>query len=445
MKKIKCNFENKNSNSNKSIERNALIINHKYFSIELIPYNQILKNLMYFLQKKLTSSLFNEAYKYFINEIKKYINLSSLKNLIANENIKNINKSINLNTNNILIGRNRSILSDYSLKNNGKKIRLQNANNKRNLKKNIKPLVGLSYSRKFEMINSKKNMNSSSFSNLNFNNLDINFIKGFSSKYNNSYINSNINNTLSNSNSISQEKDFSYYIMNNNQINTNISYLSNNKETHNNLRKFKKKIISNNNNKFKMNEKLNYNKSLNNKFNTINTSIHKNINNNKLKKVINNSKIIKENNSHQLSNNTKKKISNNKTVTNIPHQNFTDINNKNSSNNKNKAKINSINSIKNAVVINNTIFNKYKNNYNFGLLNNNNKKKLKIINIKLQNPKKNNGGNALLKQLQNSEEMLKKIKNSLDDDNLKVMLNFSYENFLSKESERESKEYSVED
>ena len=45
----------------------------------------------------------------------------------------------------------------------------------------------------------------------------------------------------------------------------------------------------------------------------------------------------------------------------------------------------------------------------------------------------------ILNQAQNSEEMLDKIKNSLDDDNLKVMLNFSYEDFLSKESERESK------
>ena len=69
---------------------------------------------------------------------------------------------------------------------------------------------------------------------------------------------------------------------------------------------------------------------------------------------------------------------------------------------------------------------------------------MKIINIKLQNPK-NNGGRSVMKPLQNSEEMLKKIKNSLDDDNLKVMLNFSYENFLSKESERESKEYSIGD
>lgn len=41
--------------------------------------------------------------------------------------------------------------------------------------------------------------------------------------------------------------------------------------------------------------------------------------------------------------------------------------------------------------------------------------------------------------------MLKKVKSSLEDDNLKVMFNFSYENFLSKESERESKEISEEE
>ena len=69
--------------------------------------------------------------------------------------------------------------------------------------------------------------------------------------------------------------------------------------------------------------------------------------------------------------------------------------------------------------------------------------KKKIINIKLINPKKN-GGTSILKPLQNSEDMLKKVKNSLEDDNLKGMFNFSYENFLSKESERESKEISEE-
>ena len=39
--------------------------------------------------------------------------------------------------------------------------------------------------------------------------------------------------------------------------------------------------------------------------------------------------------------------------------------------------------------------------------------------------------------------MIKQIKNTIDD-NLKVMFNFSYENFLSKESEHESRELSRE-
>ena len=99
--------------------------------------------------------------------------------------------------------------------------------------------------------------------------------------------------------------------------------------------------------------------------------------------------------------------------------------------------------INNAVVINNTFFNKYKNNYNFGLIQNE-PKKIKVLNIKIKDKEKNSGM-RIITPAQNSEEMLDKIKNSLDDDNLKVMLNFSYENFLSKESERESKEYSIED
>ena len=48
----------------------------------------------------------------------------------------------------------------------------------------------------------------------------------------------------------------------------------------------------------------------------------------------------------------------------------------------------------------------------------------------------NNGSNKFQNVNVTNEELMKKIKNSLDD-NLKVMLNFSYENFLSKESERE--------
>ena len=43
--------------------------------------------------------------------------------------------------------------------------------------------------------------------------------------------------------------------------------------------------------------------------------------------------------------------------------------------------------IKNAVVINNTFFNKYKNNYNFGVIQNKNKK-IKVINIKINDKEK---------------------------------------------------------
>ena len=42
-----------------------------------------------------------------------------------------------------------------------------------------------------------------------------------------------------------------------------------------------------------------------------------------------------------------------------------------------------------------------------------------------------------------NEEMIKQIKNTIDD-SLRVMFNFSYENFLSKESEHESKDLSRE-
>jgi len=56
--------------------------------------------------------------------------------------------------------------------------------------------------------------------------------------------------------------------------------------------------------------------------------------------------------------------------------------------------------------------------------------------MNLSNP---NNQNHLLK----NDEMLKQIKNSIDD-NLKIMFNFSYENFLSKESENESKDVSRE-
>lgn len=75
--------------------------------------------------------------------------------------------------------------------------------------------------------------------------------------------------------------------------------------------------------------------------------------------------------------------------------------------------------------------------------NNTNSTNVKSGYIDLNERKKNlkNGGEIKKKNSIKNEEMMKEIKNTLDD-NLKVMFNFSYENFLSKESESESKKSS---
>lgn len=420
MKKSKGHIENKNLNP-KMPTLTKIKINLNYFSIELVPYNKVLKELILFLHKKLSTTIFNEAYKHCMSEIKKYLNSSSLKYLEKQKN----NQSTNSNGNSNYDAGTVKVEGNDKLEN-------------KYIKKNLKPLVGLSYYHKINNLNSKNTINSSSFSNLNFNNLDINFMKAFSTKYNYIHFNKkNINKTISNSNS--QERESSY--ANTFQFSNNISYLSNYKEVKNSKKNDKKINIGNN--KFKINEKLlNNNQMLLNKNNkTINTSI-KNRNINKLKKINNSSKNSKKENNNNISSNdttTKKKISNNKTLTNIPHQAFIDLN-KNKSNNSTIKKYKSIerNNSKNTKAKSNNIYNECKNKFNF-----NDRRKKKIINIKLINPK-NNGGTSILKPLQNSEDMLKKVKSSLEDDNLKVMFNFSYENFLSKESERESKEISDE-
>ena len=418
MKKSKGHIENRNLYPKMSTF-NKIKINLNYFSIKLVPYNKVLKELVLFLHKKLSSTIFNEVYKYFMSEIKKYLNASSLKYLekVKNNKSTNSNGNLNYDTSTIQVEGNDKLKKKY-------------------IKKNIKPLVGLSYYHKINNINTKNHINRSSFSNLNFNNLDINFMKAFSTKYNYIHFNKkNINKTISNSNS--QERNSSY--ANTFQFSNNISDLSNHKEIKNS-KKNNKNIITGSN-KFKINEKLlNNNQMLLNQNNkTINIS-NKNRNNNKMNKINNSRKNSKKENNNNISSNdikTKKKISNNKTLKNVPHLAFIDLNKK-KQNNSNDKKYKSIekNISNNNSTISNNVFNEYKKKFNFD-----DKRKKKIINIKLINPK-NNGGTSILKPLQNSEEMLKKVKRTLEDDNLKVMFNFSYENFLSKESERESKELS---
>ena len=156
MDKISNCLSNKTSFIKNQSKNKSLIINPIYFSIEIIPYNKILSNIMICLQKKLSPKIFNEIYKYFIKEVKKYINTSSSKILIPKEATPTNTKAVN------------------SLQNNNKNQKL-----KKEKEKKLKPVVGLPYPYKFEKfdkienLKSKKNISFSNFSNLNFNYINI--------------------------------------------------------------------------------------------------------------------------------------------------------------------------------------------------------------------------------------------------------------------------------
>ena len=391
----------KNGNPDKKIK-----INPNYFSLKYIPYHKILNNLLSYLRLKLSPLLFNEIYKYISSEIKKYLKKNISSNNITNSVSFNRNKTDIINQNN-----NKYIISDFCFNNNydlDKNKSLIKTRTKANLKKTIQPLINLSYSRKLKnefLINRQ--------------------ISSFS----NNITNKNTSNNLSNL----DDKDLSYIIADHNYTIENINNI-NKKPKIKKIGNINKTTISkqskNKLNKLFLSDKYN--------FNTINTSIHKNEKN----------KFLMLNKIKKNSNNKNIKIDHPQTLVNLSSKLYPNTF-KIESKNKNKVKprensnLKNIKNINNAVVINNTFFNKYKNNYNFGLIPNA-QKKIKFVNIKLKDKEKN-GSIRIIKPTQNPEEMLDRIKNSLDDDNLKVMLNFSYENFLSKESERESKEYSIED
>jgi hypothetical protein len=81
--------------------------------------------------------------------------------------------------------------------------------------------------------------------------------------------------------------------------------------------------------------------------------------------------------------------------------------------------------------------------YNFRIIDNTNNDKNDEYDENEDNNEINENNNKNKKYKLLNEEMMKKIKNTVDD-NLKKMFNFSYENFLSKESEQESKDYVME-
>ena len=392
------------SNNNKTFNKKAYAdkkfkLNSKYFSFKFIPYNKILNDLLMYLQKKLSTSLFNEIMKHFINEIKKYLT----KNISSN-NVSN-NISINKNQTEILNrSKNNRVISEFCFKNyNNKDQSLTKNKTKINLKKFILPF-NLSHSNKLKN-NFLSTREISSFSNnLNYKNEGSNF-------------------------SLLDDKDISLILTENNYTVDNIG-----------KKKKIQKNKTNNNSLAKQNQSKNKYSNIflsnNSNYKTINTTTNKNLKN----------KIFQTDKTKIITKKLKIEFpSSLQTLTNKKFPFTKKKENKNFIKNKFEVKSNlkDIKSLNNAVVINNTFFNKYKNNYNFGLIPNT-QKKLKLVNIKLKE-KDTKGNVRIISPVQNPNEMLDKIKKSLDDDNLRVMLNFSYENFLSKESERTSKEYSFGD
>ena len=199
------------------------------------------------------------------------------------------------------------------------------------------------------------------------------------------------------------------------------------------------------NKKYLINEKLvnNLNKNSNNFFGDI--SKVKNIPYN-LKKYSIFSKF--NSNSKNLMNKSKK-LSYISNIQKIKSNRFNDINNKKTITSLRKKSISLING-------KNQIYKLNKNNF-VNIVNNitnkrnfNDKKYIHINSIEINNIiKRGNENDEILENKDNTniyqnldstnEEMMNKIKDSIDE-NLRVMLNFSYENFLSKESERESKD-----
>ena len=203
-----------------------------------------------------------------------------------------------------------------------------------------------------------------------------------------------------------------------------------------------------------LNEKLLYKLIFNNNYN-INNENHINtlyINNfainsslKKLSEKKNNLKVYQGNIGQKFFNIKKTKTNNKTTIiqkpllNSIKSQKHSKVSNSYSTMNKNNINNIKINSQKRNNNINALELN-YKSKIN-GIENKNNIKEDNITSTDNNNEENKNIKNKKCKLL--NEEMMKKIKNTVDD-NLKIMFSFSYVNFLSKESEQESKEYSLE-
>ena len=190
--KKSINIVTNNKTFIKKANQEKIKINPNYFNIKFIPYNKILNNLLIYLHLKLSPSLFNEVYKYLTNEIKKFLkkNISSFK---MTNNISFNKKPLDLNLNNLNNkNSNKRMISEFCSDNYDfdKNKLLTKARTKLKLKKQIQPLINLSYSQKlkYEILNNKE---ISSFSNI---------------------ANKNISNNIS----LLEDKDLSLFLSDNN-------------------------------------------------------------------------------------------------------------------------------------------------------------------------------------------------------------------------------------
>ena len=425
------------------------------------PYAIILNHLILFLYKKLTPFLFQEVKNYLDTEFTKCKN-GTIKNAYQNKSLhelffilnnKSKNKINNISsqkrqTENPLRERKKT---NYQI---GKKVYIPKSEHKKNhssyqkcnIFENTQKKINISYANRkkdkneMESIktqyikNSKNKINSKRKKDHSFNNSKNNSISNSKKKFNtNSYNYKNDKN----------KKNSSNIFYTNRKHNNNKNYLLNKK---NKIHSSSKKRNHLTKSHPLLNEKILYQLSFNNICNFENNNknnnlyYNKNYGNYSLKKNINKMPLFQNNYEPNYCNKNIKMEQ--KNIIQNPLINI--IKSKNYSNKSNSY----------SALNNNIVFNAQKKNFNNinlesyyeGIINGGeNKKNLNQekndIRQNNNNEEKRNSINRKSKLL--NEEMMKKIKNTVDD-NLKIMLNFSYENFLSKESEQESKEYYLE-
>ena len=427
-------FHKKNTESNLDSQKNVFEI--------------ILRNLLKFLYKKLNPILYNEITIFLQNQFlifhkkltleKKNSNLHTNLNNSSEQLSKDKNKIISLseinnhpNNKNILFTKSenfpsitKNIIQTQNLKkNSGSKLNLEKKlenPDKNSHKKTLSFFIKYKnlYSTFGKLYKSRTPQKTRKFSSRNINKKTKN--NSFSDYYKNKSKNFPLNPYNSNN-----SKHFSSNIIYTNPNNQNFNKVNIN--INNNLKNLKKNISnkkfnSNNTNNNNLISNIKFSLS-NKKLNTYKTKAFSNYYKTKIKKLPFNLIINNNNNTDVTTNSTTQKNTEKYCVnTSVKKNKYCP---------KFKRKYQSIIKVKNPPSNN-------KNTKSMKALSNQVSPLFRYSKIDKNDNKVLNANGGNNKNNNIDEEMIAKIKNSLDD-NLRLMFNFSYENFLSKESEHESK------